>query len=29
VLLFAVGNEVLVRERRTQWVGDLVRSRAS
>ncbi len=29
VLLFAVGNEMLVRERRTQWVGDLVRSRAS
>jgi len=27
VLLFGVGNEVLVRERRTQWVNDLVRSR--
>ena len=29
VLLFGIGNEILVRERRTQWVGDLVRSRQS
>ncbi len=27
VLLFAVGNEILVREQRTQWVTDLVRER--
>ncbi len=27
VLLFGVGNEILVREQRTQWVNDLVRSR--
>ena len=26
-LLFGVGNEILVRERRTQWVNDVVRSR--
>jgi heme exporter protein C len=27
--LFGVGNEVLMREQRTQWVSDLVRSRQS
>ena len=27
VLLFSVGNEILSREQRTQWVTDLVRSR--
>jgi len=29
VLLLGVGNEILRREQRTQWVSDLVRSRAS